>query len=669
MPVNVIGTLKPKNNGKFPVAEAVDIKVTDNQRLDEALENKADLSTVNFALDNKADKTITTNLQSQIDEIITPVTQDAEVQNARIGANGTPYNTLKSRLDFENATINENIRSIEECIGNLIVSSDIYSQAGFEVIDRQYVEANIYKGKTYNLVIDVPENYTHSNDGTVLNIRTTVTNDSSQIIDQITGEVRDTLTKGRHSYTFTASNDAQYLYIYINAAEQPVNLTVSLYNSGSIRDEIEYLNESLYRFAADDLGTIDYYNPNEIVRTYIPQPFVAGKKYTLLFKFAEVYTTELKEQVIFNARTTMDRDISTIVDQITEEYKGSIGINELVYNFTPSANANYLYIYTRVEQAHFVCEIRVIGEDVKTVVDKYSSGTHSPYKYSGERVSMKQYSYDMNLKYKTLKPSLIDNAWQGCAAYGDYLFRFFHTGVCAVYNAESGGSAISTFELGSHGSDNHANNANFGSNKYDVNDEFPLLYVTDGNSDEVMRCAVERIVRSNDTFTATKVQTIDLDQTDFESRGLIPYWGWSAWLIADNALYYFGCKYRTNGSQTAHDAENVYIITKFGIPDLSNPTVTLTAADVVEQWTTAYDTEFTQGGCIYNDYIFYAFGTGGLQYPCAIKVFSLSQKSSIAKILLTDTPLRNTELEDLTVRNNKLIIAAQSEDIYEIDFA
>lgn len=56
MPVNVIGTLKPKNNGKFPVAEAADIKVTDDLRLDEALENKADIETVNFAVSNKADK-------------------------------------------------------------------------------------------------------------------------------------------------------------------------------------------------------------------------------------------------------------------------------------------------------------------------------------------------------------------------------------------------------------------------------------------------------------------------------------------------------------------------------------------------------------------------------------------------------------------------------------
>lgn len=99
MPVNVIGTLKPKNNGKFPVAEAVDIKVTEELRLDEALTNKADLDTLNFALSIKADKTTTTSLQNQINEIITPVTQDAEVQNARVDGDGVTYNTLKQRID------------------------------------------------------------------------------------------------------------------------------------------------------------------------------------------------------------------------------------------------------------------------------------------------------------------------------------------------------------------------------------------------------------------------------------------------------------------------------------------------------------------------------------------------------------------------------------------
>ena len=104
MPVNVIGTLKPKNNGKFPVAEAVDIKVTDNLRLDEALENKADLSSVNFALNQKTDKTTTNDLQAQIDNIVRAPESGgdvaAEVAQARVDSNGINHTTLKARLDY-----------------------------------------------------------------------------------------------------------------------------------------------------------------------------------------------------------------------------------------------------------------------------------------------------------------------------------------------------------------------------------------------------------------------------------------------------------------------------------------------------------------------------------------------------------------------------------------
>lgn len=109
MPVNVIGTLKPKNNGKFPVAEAVDIKVTDDLRLDKALENKADLSTVNFALAGKANvtdlATSTANLQGQINQIVISSSAESivapEVAAARVGVDETSYQTLKGRLDAE----------------------------------------------------------------------------------------------------------------------------------------------------------------------------------------------------------------------------------------------------------------------------------------------------------------------------------------------------------------------------------------------------------------------------------------------------------------------------------------------------------------------------------------------------------------------------------------
>lgn len=60
MSVNVIDTIKPKNGGSFPVVEAVDVKVSDSQRLDAALAAKAntsDLATLSTAIAGKADRT------------------------------------------------------------------------------------------------------------------------------------------------------------------------------------------------------------------------------------------------------------------------------------------------------------------------------------------------------------------------------------------------------------------------------------------------------------------------------------------------------------------------------------------------------------------------------------------------------------------------------------
>lgn len=97
MAVEVIDKIKPKNGGSFPVVEAVDVEVSEGLRLPEALEAKADAS----AVESKAEKTTTDSLQAQIDQLITPVTQDAEVQNARVAADGTSYQTLKARLDAD----------------------------------------------------------------------------------------------------------------------------------------------------------------------------------------------------------------------------------------------------------------------------------------------------------------------------------------------------------------------------------------------------------------------------------------------------------------------------------------------------------------------------------------------------------------------------------------
>ena len=208
MAVVVIDTIKPKNQGTFPIVEAADVKVTNDKRLDTALNEKAsqsdmtavqtavagkasqadltaltntvsgkasqsDLTALSNTVADKADKsalaetnaavaskqaaltesqltavnsgitsslvtqigtnttaiagkasqadltaletevytkadaddltTATANLQSQIDAIVSPVTEDAEVQNARVDARGVSHTTLKARCDSDTA--------------------------------------------------------------------------------------------------------------------------------------------------------------------------------------------------------------------------------------------------------------------------------------------------------------------------------------------------------------------------------------------------------------------------------------------------------------------------------------------------------------------------------------------------------------------------------------
>ena len=203
MSVNVIDTIKPKNNGSFPVVEAVDVKISDNLRLDAALadkvdkiagkvlssndftdalkskleglstatqpdwnqtnssadnyiknkptlatvavsgsytdlanrptvdselsstsqnavQNKAvhtalaskvDTTTYNTGMASKADTSVTTGLQAQIDALVSPATSDSEVQLARVAVDGTTHATLKARIDAEVGALQTGINS------------------------------------------------------------------------------------------------------------------------------------------------------------------------------------------------------------------------------------------------------------------------------------------------------------------------------------------------------------------------------------------------------------------------------------------------------------------------------------------------------------------------------------------------------------------------------
>lgn len=110
MSIEIIDILKPKNGLSFPVVEAIDVFVDGFDNLADAVSHFATdemIEAINTVLSGKASTsdvtTATANLQAQINNIVSGSTADSEVINARVGADGTSYQTLKARLDAENA--------------------------------------------------------------------------------------------------------------------------------------------------------------------------------------------------------------------------------------------------------------------------------------------------------------------------------------------------------------------------------------------------------------------------------------------------------------------------------------------------------------------------------------------------------------------------------------
>lgn len=158
MSIEIIDILKPKNGLSFKLIEDVDIAVQGYESLADAVSHFVTQSAVqqiiNAALSGKQDTlssaqlaacnsgitaqlvtqistnttsiagkasqadllSSTASLQAQIDAIVTPVTQDAEVEAARVGSDGTSYASLKSRLDAEDNAIKEDLTGVEEFI-------------------------------------------------------------------------------------------------------------------------------------------------------------------------------------------------------------------------------------------------------------------------------------------------------------------------------------------------------------------------------------------------------------------------------------------------------------------------------------------------------------------------------------------------------------------------
>lgn len=150
MPVNIIDTLKPKNNGSFPIVEAIDVFVEGYTSLADAVSHFATdamIQAINAVLSDKANtsdvNTSVANLQGQIDQIVISASAESvvapEVAAARVDPTGFAYTTLKARTD---ATDNK-----VKYLSNAFNGNDITLDEG-NIINSFYSAANTITSST-----------------------------------------------------------------------------------------------------------------------------------------------------------------------------------------------------------------------------------------------------------------------------------------------------------------------------------------------------------------------------------------------------------------------------------------------------------------------------------------------------------------------------------------
>ena len=169
---------------------------------------------------------------------------------------------------------------------------------------------------------------------------------------------------------------------------------------------------------------------------------------------------------------------------------------------------------------------------------------------------------------------------------------------------------------------------------------------------------MERI--NPDNSTSTLVQTIIYK--DWQGSG--------QWMIdrQNNYLYLWG---NTAGNKKTG---NKHYVVKFNIPAVSKAgadTVYLGKEDALENylWEDTYSqgaVGVIQGGCVYDDMMFLPTGYGTDDDPSVIWIWDLKNRTMVSQKNFSG--ILSGELEDISIRNNKIVIQTHNGYIYQLNY-
>lgn len=441
-----------------------------------------------------------------------------------------------------------------------------------------------------------------------------------------------------------------------------------------------YLNLTTYAIdkrvlhIANEIFTISFnytLTGNSNANAYI-YPQINGSQASLLTIGNRYNTSQSIQKVVEN--TTQGKYKETIkitAAQAAYSYDGTIRI------ILKSATSGAIFKIKnfKLEYGTMATDWTLSPEEIGYKEPLEYSGTR--YQYVGEHITLNSLQQPICYieDYKTtVKPSAFGTAgWQGMEIYGNLMFRTVAGGRCAVYDLNTSATsltAIGYFNLGSYTGNSDTNHADclcFSDEFYDANDPFPLLYVTAGDADHG-KCFVERISRSGNTFSSTLIQTITVNERQFQTSGLMWGFPWVQFHAYNGYLYTIGHKYRANGD--FGKSINQHIITQFNRPSSTVSSVVLTPSDIDNQWTTKYDYDYQQGCRFKDGKIYMIFGHGGVRSPNYLMVQSLVSKEKIAEIDLSKGAYKNWVVQCLAIYNNKIIIGRNnSNTTFSITFS
>ena len=296
-----------------------------------------------------------------------------------------------------------------------------------------------------------------------------------------------------------------------------------------------------------------------------------------------------------------------------------------------------------------------------------------PYVYYGEKVSL-------NNGYSFVQYATNNQGGQSSACYGDYLFTVANNMARIVcYNLKTKTLLYTLTDFTGSGvvvpSDGtwHCNQSSFSTKRYDENDMFPVLYVSQQNDggDGTGRCTIVglRIIPTlvNDeisTFTVSLVQEVKLPvMTDVNCLGNVN-------IAFDTELGYMWGYGRNNNSQ----ATNYWkaMIVKFAIPELfdgnGDPVtlVELSDADILDSFPEEFSMYNAQGGFVKYGKLFILQGTSQM-YLRVIDLYL--QKKQVSLVDMTASAGIDFEMEGCWTYNGKVMMAGTGANLYEMEFA